>query len=97
MKAEMLDKVIEAGSAAVQAGVGVHRMKEAVTEALEDGINSAKRASRRGRRAVEDLVDDARYELKQRPFGTAGISFAVGTALGTVAGILLTRNGRCSR
>ena len=96
MKAEMLDKVIEAGAAAAQAGAGVHRMKGALTEALEDGINSAKRAARRGRRAVDDVVDDARYQLKQRPFGTAGVSLAVGVALGIIAGILLTRKVRYS-
>ena len=73
-------------------------MKEAVSEALEDGIDSAKRTVRHGRRAVEDLVDDARYELKKRPFETAVISFAGGVVLGTIAGILLTRkDGHSSR
>ena len=94
MKAEVFDKVIEAGSVAAQAGAGIHRLKGEVTETLEDGIHSAKRAARQGLRATEDLVDDARYQLKQRPFATAGISFAVGVGLGSVAGILLARKDR---
>ena len=97
MKAEMLDKVIDAGAFAAQTGAGVHRMKGVVTEALEDGINSAKRAARHGRRAMEDLVDDARYQLKQRVLATAGVSLAVGVVVGTIAGILLARKDRHSR
>ena len=91
MKAEVLDKVIETGAVAGQIGTGLGRMKQTVAGVIEDGIDSAKRASRHGRRAAEDWVDDAEYYFKHHPFGTIGISFGIGLAFGTVAGILLAR------
>jgi ElaB/YqjD/DUF883 family membrane-anchored ribosome-binding protein len=92
MKAEVVDKVIETGAMAGQIGAGLGRMKQAVAGVIEDGIDSAKRASKHGRRAAEYLVDDAEYHFKHHPFATIGISFGVGLGFGTVAGILLARN-----
>jgi hypothetical protein len=96
MKAEVLDKVIQAASITAEVGAGVGHMKEAVAEFIDDGLKSAKRAARHGRRAAEDLVDDARYQFKQRPVGTAAICFAIGLGLGTVMTILLAPKGRHS-
>jgi ElaB/YqjD/DUF883 family membrane-anchored ribosome-binding protein len=92
MKAEVLDKVMETGAVAGQIGAGLGRVKQSVAGAIEDGIDSAKRASRHGRRAAEDFVDDAKYHFKQHPFATIGVFFGVGLGFGTVAGILLARN-----
>jgi ElaB/YqjD/DUF883 family membrane-anchored ribosome-binding protein len=95
MKAEVLDKVTGVGAAAAQMGAGVGRVKEAVADAVEDGINTAKRAVKQGRRAAEDLVDDAEYQVKQHPLSAVGVSFGIGLGLGAVIGVLLarTRNG----
>jgi ElaB/YqjD/DUF883 family membrane-anchored ribosome-binding protein len=93
MKAEVLNKVVEVGAAAAQMGAGVERVKETVADAVEDGINTAKRAVKQGRRAAEDLVDDAEYQVKQRPLSAVGVSFAIGLGLGAMIGILLARNG----
>jgi ElaB/YqjD/DUF883 family membrane-anchored ribosome-binding protein len=68
-------------------------MKEAVADAAEDGINTAKRAVKQGRRAAEDLVDDAEYQVKQHPLSAVAVSFGIGLGLGAVIGVLLTRNG----
>ena len=38
----------------------VSRMKSVITEAVDDGIKSATRAIRQGRRVAEDAVDDAK-------------------------------------
>jgi ElaB/YqjD/DUF883 family membrane-anchored ribosome-binding protein len=90
--AEVVEKMVETGAVAVQIGAGAGRVKQAVAGAIEDGIDSAKRASRHSRRAAEDFLDDAKYHVKQRPFGSIGISFGIGLALGTIAGILVARN-----
>ncbi len=93
MKAEVLEKVIDVGATAAQLGAGVGRMKEAVADAVEDGINVAKRAVKQGRREAEDLVDDTEYQVKQHPFSAVGVSFGIGLGLGAVIGVLLARNG----
>ena len=95
MKAEVLEKVLETGAVAGQIGAGVGRMKEVVAGAIDDGIESAKRTSKRGRRAAEDFLDDAKYQLKQHPFETVAISFGIGLGLGAIAGVLLApKRGR---
>jgi ElaB/YqjD/DUF883 family membrane-anchored ribosome-binding protein len=68
-------------------------MKEAVVDAVEDRISAAKRAVKQGRRAAEDLVDDAKYQVKQRPLSAVGVFFGIGLGLGAVIGLLLARNG----
>jgi ElaB/YqjD/DUF883 family membrane-anchored ribosome-binding protein len=93
MKAEVLDKVIDAGAAAAQLGMGVGRVKETVAIAVEDGVSAAKRAVKQGRRAAEDLVGDAEYQVKQHPLSAVGVTFGIGLGLGAVIGVLLARNG----
>jgi hypothetical protein len=44
MKAKVLDKVTDVGAAATQLGAEVRHVKEEVADAIEDGINVAKRA-----------------------------------------------------
>jgi ElaB/YqjD/DUF883 family membrane-anchored ribosome-binding protein len=97
MKAEVLDKVADVSAAAVQLGAEVERVKGAVADAVEDGINTAKRAVKQGRRAAEDLVDDAEYRVKQHPLSALGVSFGIGLGLGAVIGVLLARNENCGR
>jgi ElaB/YqjD/DUF883 family membrane-anchored ribosome-binding protein len=77
-----------------QLGAEVKRVKEAVSDAVDNGVVAAKRAVRQGRRAAEDLVDDAEYRIKQRPFSALGASFGIGIGLGAAIGVLLARNGR---
>lgn len=93
MKDGVLGKVTEVGVGAAQLGGGVERAKEAVASAVEDGVKAAKRVVKQGRRAAEDLVDDAEYQVKQHPLGAVGVFFGVGFGLGAVLGILLARNG----
>ena len=91
MQTEILEKTIEVRD---QLGAEVKRVKEAVVGAVDNGIVAAKRVVKQGRRAAEDLVDDAEYRIKQRPFSTLGVTLGVGMGLGAAIGFLLTRNGR---
>jgi ElaB/YqjD/DUF883 family membrane-anchored ribosome-binding protein len=91
MQTEIREKTIEVRD---QLEAEVKRVKEAVVDAVDNGIVAAKRAVKQGRRAAEDLVDDAEYRIKQRPFSTLGVTLGIGMGLGAAIGILLTRNGR---
>lgn len=54
----------------------VPRIKSMVTDAVEDCLHSANQAINRGRHVAEDVVEEARHTVKQRPFQTVGIAFA---------------------
>src|SRR5262249_37920314 len=90
MQTEIIEKTIEVRD---QLEAEVKRVKEAVAGAVDNGIVAAKRAVKQGRRAAEDLVDDAEYQVKQHPFSAVGVSFGIGIGLGAAIGALLMRNG----
>ena len=90
MQTEIIEKTIEVRE---QLEAEVKRVKEAVTGAVDNGIVAAKRAVKQGRRKAEDLVDDAEYQIKQRPFSALNVSFRVRMGLKTAISVLLARNG----
>ncbi len=69
----------------------VSRMKTVISEAVEDGVKSAVKAIERGRRTAEDVLDDAKHTVKQRPFEAMGILFAVGVLTGACLTWVSTR------
>lgn len=62
----------------------VTRFKGMVTEAVEDGVESAMRAIEQGRDAANDAMVDARRAIKRNPLQAAGIIFAAGIVMGTL-------------
>jgi len=94
MQPEILEKTIEVRD---QLGAEVKRVKEAVVDAVDNGVVAARRAVKQGRRSAEDLVDDAEYRVKQHTFSALGVSFGIGMGLGAAIGVLLARNGRNGR
>jgi ElaB/YqjD/DUF883 family membrane-anchored ribosome-binding protein len=69
----------------------VSRVKDVVTEAVDQGFKSALRTIKQGRHAAEDVIDDTRHAVKQNPFQAMGIVFAAGVMTGAVAAWLSTR------
>ena len=69
----------------------VSRIKAVVTDAVEDGVQSALRAVKQGRDSAQDVVHDARYAIKRNPFQAAGILFAAGIVVGCLVTIFTTR------
>ena len=63
----------------------VSRIKSMVTDAVDEGVRSAVKAVKQGRRAAEDTIDDTRRAVKRSPFQALGIVFAVGVAFGALA------------
>ena len=62
-----------------------------VTDRLENGVRSARRAVKHGRETVEDIIEDAQHAVKRNPLGAAGIAFAAGILAGGVAAWLGSR------
>ena len=69
----------------------VSRIKTVVSEAVEDGVKSAVKAIEQGRHTAEDILDDAKHKVKQRPFEAMGIVFAVGVLTGACLTWVSTR------
>jgi len=70
----------------------VSRIRETVTEAVDDGVKSAVRALKQGRHAAEDAIDDARHTVKQNPLQSVGLVFVVGVLAGWLISALARRD-----
>jgi ElaB/YqjD/DUF883 family membrane-anchored ribosome-binding protein len=62
----------------------VSRIKSVVTDAVDDGVQSALKAVKQGRDAAGDAIHDARYAIKRNPLQAVGIVFAAGVMIGSV-------------
>jgi ElaB/YqjD/DUF883 family membrane-anchored ribosome-binding protein len=69
----------------------VSRFKSVVTEAVEEGVQSAVKALKQGRSAAEDVIYDAQHTVKQKPLQAVGVVFAAGVLAGSLLGWLSTR------
>jgi ElaB/YqjD/DUF883 family membrane-anchored ribosome-binding protein len=80
MAAELLEKPASVDDVLRE----VNRLKSVVTDAVEDGVQSALKAVKQGREVAEDAIHDARYAIKRNPFQAVGVVFAVGIAIGSL-------------
>ncbi|MGA3100761.1 MAG: hypothetical protein ABSD61_02760 [Terracidiphilus sp.] len=69
----------------------VNRIKSIVTDAVDDGVQSAIRAVKQGRDAAEDVVHDTRYRIKRNPLQAAGIFLAAGVVIGSLVTLFTVR------
>jgi len=69
----------------------VARIKDVVTEAVQDGVESAVKALKHGRVAANDAIDDARHTVKKNPLQAVGVVFAAGVLVGSLIAWLSTR------
>ena len=69
----------------------VNRIKSIVTDAVDDGVQSAIRAVKQGRDAAEDVVHDARDRIKRNPLQAAGIFLAAGVVIGSLVTLFTVR------
>ena len=69
----------------------VSRLRTVVTEAVEEGVETAVKAIKQGRSAAEDAIHDARYTVKQKPIQSVAVVFAAGVLAGSLIGWLSTR------
>ena len=88
-KSNLLEKARER---LVEAGGEVSRLKNEVSQAVEDGVVSARRLARRSRYAAEDLIDDAAHRVKRDPLRSVAIGLVIGFGLGALAVWLATRD-----
>ena len=61
-------------------------LKSLASDAVEDGVYTAKRAVTRGLHDLEDLRDAAAYRIKRAPFTSLGVAVAGGVLFGIAFG-----------
>lgn len=98
MKGTLGQRAMHAGAKAAQLGCEVERLKtamsDAVSVALEDGVDAAKRAAKRGLHKVEDLTDEAAYRIKRNPLRAVALGIGIGLGIGTLLSWLASRYSR---
>ena len=73
------------------------RAASAVSEALEDGGEAARRVTKQGSRAATELLDDTRKRVQKHPLETIAAAFAAGIAAGAVISKMMRRRPACNR
>ena len=58
------------------------RMKAAIAEKIDDGMNTARRSMKHAHRAAEDFANDTTHRIKRDPLRAAGLCFGAGVAAG---------------
>ncbi|HEY2857893.1 MAG TPA: DUF883 C-terminal domain-containing protein [Terracidiphilus sp.] len=81
----MAVEVIENIPSIEEMGREASRIKDMITEAVDDGVRSAMKTIKQSRRAAEDAVDDTRQAVKDNPLEAVGIAFAAGMLTGVLA------------
>jgi ElaB/YqjD/DUF883 family membrane-anchored ribosome-binding protein len=74
--------VLEKPATVEDAAREVSKIRSMVTDAVEDGVRSARQAIKHGRYAAEDVIEEAQHTVKQRPLQAMGIAFAAGVLAG---------------
>jgi ElaB/YqjD/DUF883 family membrane-anchored ribosome-binding protein len=84
----MLADVLEKPATVEDARREVSKIRSIVTDAVEDGVRSARQAIKHGRNTAEDVIEEAQHTVKQRPLQTMGLVFAAGVLAGSFLGWL---------
>lgn len=79
----MLADVLEKPATVEDARREVAKIRSIVTDAVEDGVRSARQAIKHGRNAAEDVIEEAQHTVKQRPLQAMGLVFAAGVLAGS--------------
>jgi len=67
------------------------RAASAAADALENGVEAARRAAKQGCCSAAELVDDTKRRVRRYPIETIATTFAAGIAVGAAMGCLLKR------
>lgn len=89
----MLAKVKETPAMAGDVLREASRIGNKVTDAVKDGVRVTNQQIRRGRHAAEEMLNDAKYKVKRRPFAAVAVVFAAGF----LSGSIVTRAARRRR
>ena len=80
------ERVVDAGRRVTKAAQDVRQLKSVATDALEDGLYTARRAVKTAARDLVDVRDEASYRIKKAPMQSVALAFGAGLCLAIAAG-----------
>lgn len=60
------------------------KIRSVVSDAVKDGVRTANQQLRRGRYAAEDMFEETKHTIKQKPVEAVAIAFAAGLLVGSI-------------
>ena len=87
-------KTMRVGDKIAEAVSDIENAKAALSEVVDEGKEAARRAFKRGRRAAEDLDDEAVRGVRQYPRAAVAVTFTVALGTGLLLGWLFGRARR---
>ncbi|MEQ1910758.1 MAG: hypothetical protein ABMA15_18200 [Vicinamibacterales bacterium] len=88
------ERIVDAGRRVVQAANDARALKSVASDALEDGLYTARRAVKTAARDLVDVRDEASYRIKKAPMQSVGMAFGAGLCVGVAAVALAWLAGR---
>jgi len=79
-------------AAAIPTAREIHRMKINLTEAVTDGLETAKKVGKQTSDAAEELMDDTAERIRRHPAETVVFAFVVGFLIGGFVSWLTRRS-----
>jgi len=84
-------KTMQVGEKIAEAVSDIENAKAALSEVVDEGKEAARRAFKRGRRAAEDLDEEAVRGVRQHPRTTVAVTFGIAMGAGLLLGWLFGR------
>ena len=85
------DKTVRAGEKVAESVCDIENAKAAISAAVDEGKEAARRVVIRGRRAAQDLDDDAVRGIRRYPRTSVAVTFSVALGAGLLLGWLFGR------
>jgi ElaB/YqjD/DUF883 family membrane-anchored ribosome-binding protein len=82
-------KTVRAGEKFAESVCDIENAKAAISAAVDEGKEAARRVVIRGRRAAEDLEEEAVQGIRRYPRASLGVTFGVALGAGLLLGWLL--------
>jgi ElaB/YqjD/DUF883 family membrane-anchored ribosome-binding protein len=87
-------KTVRTGEKIAESVYDIASAKAALSEVVDEGKEAARRAIKLGRRAAEDLDEDAVRGVRQHPRTTVALTFGIAMSAGLLLGWLFGRARR---
>jgi len=85
------DRIVDTARHAVRLSHDVRSIASVAEDAIDDGVDAARRTARSVRRGLEKAEDDAAYYVRRQPLKTVGVAAGVGLVVGIAAGWLVAK------